>query len=509
MNRAHAKAQKKRKDTEEARRKRKNLEHDELEKRRRQQRHDGLPVEPSPSPSLSDSSSDDDESEAGRVPWTISLTSGERCSGHRQKRQAEAPVLAPYKALKSRDDPEGEPLFALEDTAEGGRWDSFEQFRRLAEQSLQTALFVVADDLPGVAQELEARSLGKSLFLWRERDIWDQLRRQKDLLANANELLAAWSVDVEDLRLHWLEKEVSRAAEASVEVHVVLEAEIQEHNALQSAARTACEALEVGGVESGSSLGSRLIALSGRVHERLRGALHTGIKRALAVVSSHYTGIDLKAISDGYVLAEDDEEAEAEVMKLGLEEMSSHKSCFLPMEHDWEAAMSWRVAELEHELESTCHESQGRAAEATEVRATELLVVEWATAADQGLEAAKVRQAKTEAALQKSLVKTEVVLQSSLEVLEMEQKALESERKARSKVDQEVLALHGHVLRTKELNARLLLSLSFFFQSLVGSLEQDLETARAAIGQNAEALAKSLEERCVLEGELYQLRNVA
>ena len=96
----------------------------------------------------------------------------------------------------------------------------------------------------------------------------------------------------------------------------MLEAEIQEHNALQSAARTACEALEVGGgVESGSSLGSRLAALSGRVHERLWGALHTGVKRALAVVSSHYA-INLEAVSDGYVLPEDDEEADAEVMKL-------------------------------------------------------------------------------------------------------------------------------------------------------------------------------------------------
>jgi len=44
--------------------------------------------------------------------------------------------------------------------------------------------------------------------------------------------------------------------------------------------------------------------------------LHTGVKRALAIVSSHYAGINLEAISDGYVLAEDDEEADEEVMKL-------------------------------------------------------------------------------------------------------------------------------------------------------------------------------------------------
>ena len=42
----------------------------------------------------------------------------------------------------------------------------------------------------------------------------------------------------------------------------------------------------------------------------------------------------------------------------------------------------------------------------------------------------------------------------------------------------------------------------------IGSLEQELETAKAAIGQSAKALAKSLEERCALEGELYQIHNV-
>ena len=98
---------------------------------------------------------------------------------------------------RSRDDPEGEPLFALEDAAEGGRWGTFEQYRQLAERSLWTALSVVADELPGVAQvrvflsramftflillqpmtltllpqELETRSLGKSVFLQRERGV--------------------------------------------------------------------------------------------------------------------------------------------------------------------------------------------------------------------------------------------------------------------------------------------------------------------------------------------------
>ncbi|XP_066354425.1 uncharacterized protein [Miscanthus floridulus] len=64
------------------------------------------------------------------------------------------------------------------------------------------------------AEELETWSLGKSVFLRRERDVWDQLERQRGLLAGANELLAAWSAEVEDLRLQ-LGSEASRVAEAS------------------------------------------------------------------------------------------------------------------------------------------------------------------------------------------------------------------------------------------------------------------------------------------------------
>ena len=41
------------------------------------------------------------------------------------------------------------------------------------------------------------------------------------------------------------------------------------------------------------------------------------------------------------------------------------------------------------------------------------------------------------------------------------------------------------------------------------SLERDLETVKSTFGQNVEELAKSLEERHALEGELNQIRNVA
>ena len=43
----------------------------------------------------------------------------------------------------------------------------------------------------------------------------------------------------------------------------------------------------------------------------------------------------------------------------------------------------------------------------------------------------------------------------------------------------------------------------------IGSLERGLETAKAAIGRSTEALAKSLEERRALKGELDQIHNVA
>ena len=39
------------------------------------------------------------------------------------------------------------------------------------------------------------------MFLRQERDVWDQVGQQKDLLANANKLLSAWSAEAEDLRL--------------------------------------------------------------------------------------------------------------------------------------------------------------------------------------------------------------------------------------------------------------------------------------------------------------------
>ena len=89
-------------------------------------------------------------------------------------------------------------------------------------------------------------------------------------------------------------------------------------------------------------------------------------------------------------------------------------------------------------------------------------VAERVTVAEQGLEAAKARQAETEAGLQTSLANTEAALRESLVALEPEWAALESawkalevEQRAWSEVDQEVLTLQGRVMGTKDAGARL------------------------------------------------------
>ena len=84
--------------------------------------------------------------------------------------------------------------------------------------------------------------------------------------------------------------------------------------------------------------------------------------------------------------------------------MLSHKSYFLRTEHA-------RTAELEHRVESACHDSQVRTAEAAVVRAEGQRAVERATAAEQGLEAAKAHHEEIKAGLQTSLANTEAALQ--------------------------------------------------------------------------------------------------
>ena len=62
------------------------------------------------------------------------------------------------------------------------------------------------------------------------------------------------------------------------------------------------------------------------------------------------------------------------------------------MEHAW-------MAKLERRVESACHESQVRAVEAAAAQAEGQRVAKRATAAEQGLEAAKARHEEIEAGL--------------------------------------------------------------------------------------------------------------
>jgi hypothetical protein len=68
-------------------------------------------------------------------------------------------------------------------------------------------------------------------------------------------------------------------------------------------------------VPSGSSPQSLLQALGGHVRSRLRGALHHGVRRAFAVLASHYD-VDLERVSEGYCLPDEEEAALAEVQRL-------------------------------------------------------------------------------------------------------------------------------------------------------------------------------------------------
>jgi hypothetical protein len=76
-----------------------------------------------------------------------------------------------------------------------------------------------------------------------------------------------------------------------------------------------CRVFDFDDVPSGSSPQSRLQALGDHVRGRLREALHHGVRRAFAVLASHYV-VDLEQVSEGYCLPDEDEAALAEVQWL-------------------------------------------------------------------------------------------------------------------------------------------------------------------------------------------------
>jgi hypothetical protein len=88
-----------------------------------------------------------------------------------------------------------------------------------------------------------------------------------------------------------------------------------DHAAMSEAVSDVYRVLGSGDVPSGSSPQSRLQALGDHVRGRLREALHHGVRRAFAMLASHYV-VDLERVSEGYCLPDEDEVALAEVQRL-------------------------------------------------------------------------------------------------------------------------------------------------------------------------------------------------
>jgi hypothetical protein len=75
----------------------------------------------------------------------------------------------------------------------------------------------------------------------------------------------------------------------------------QELEELRTAALEACQEVEEGDVQTGSSMASHLRALGKHVTQHLCRALHLGVQKALGMVVSHYQ-VNLEAVSTSYVV---------------------------------------------------------------------------------------------------------------------------------------------------------------------------------------------------------------
>jgi hypothetical protein len=67
----------------------------------------------------------------------------------------------------------------------------------------------------------------------------------------------------------------------------------------------------------GNSFVCRMVALGRLIYERIRGGLHHGVKRALAVIRSGFM-YDMDLITDGFIMDPDRMDEENEVACLGL-----------------------------------------------------------------------------------------------------------------------------------------------------------------------------------------------
>jgi hypothetical protein len=96
---------------------------------------------------------------------------------------------------------------------------------------------------------------------------------------------------------------LGHAAERAEALQTSYDSSEQELQELRNAALETCRAAEEGEAQAGSSLASRLRALSGHVTKRMRRALHLGVQKAFGVVRSHYE-VNFEALAEDYVVPE-------------------------------------------------------------------------------------------------------------------------------------------------------------------------------------------------------------
>jgi hypothetical protein len=113
--------------------------------------------------------------------------------------------------------------------------------------------------------------------------------------------------------LLWLFAELESALDESTKALAqAAEQREADHVAMFEAISAFCRVFGLDDVPSGSSPQSRLQALGDHARGRLREALHHGVRRAFAVLASHYD-VDLERVSEGYCLLDEDEAALTEV----------------------------------------------------------------------------------------------------------------------------------------------------------------------------------------------------
>jgi hypothetical protein len=103
-----------------------------------------------------------------------------------------------------------------------------------------------------------------------------------------------------------LEREQRLAQAAANSFQSLFEAEAQRTQMLQGAISSVCDGLGVepyadtGEDAPGNSFIRRMVALGRLVRERIRGSLHHGVKREMAVIRSGFV-YDMELVADGFI----------------------------------------------------------------------------------------------------------------------------------------------------------------------------------------------------------------